>query len=261
MKGVSWEVVFGLVGAGLAAGCGIGIARIIQARRESWERDRLQVGNRIGSDSRFQVHTLHRPPTGAASLTFRPIAPAAKWEEVLKSTVLAKEVRNAAPLTRSDNPALRVPSIYQRALFTELRNSLSIHNRSVPGTQKEFLLMLTCEDSRNTIKDFQTAIRGFLITQNDLLYFADLDNVRTTQVESDYFGFRLIALHYLAKKFIARELREGEHFVTIQLPSRDDDKPLSTNKQVDWNSIYSQYSDNVEVSGALSELVIAGEPR
>lgn len=255
LQGISWDLVLGLVGAGLAAGCGYGFTRLVQAAREKVERTDLQFGDRMNTDSRFQEHTLQTLPDGSRALLFRPVPPAEPWEEVLKSCVLAREVRAGALLTSAENPSLKVSADFQRALFTELRNTISVSNRAVPGEQKEFLVFLTCEDSKNTIKHFQTAIRGFLVTPEDLRYFSDLDNVRNTKVEAQYFGYRLLALHYLAQKVESGELKEGQDFARMSLPSRGDDKPLSSLASVDWDDIYREYHEKLQVTPALRALV------
>jgi hypothetical protein len=243
-----------LLGAGLATGVGFGASQMYRRQLESKERQAIIEGSRMNGNARFQMHDLRQAADGSRALVFRPILPADPWEQVLKSPVLAKEVRSAALQATLENPVISIPDQYRSALITELRNSLSVVNRSVPGAQKEFLLLLTCEDSNNTIPDFQTAIRGFLITPENLAYFADLQNVKNTYVDNPTFAFRLLALHYIAIGLRDGTLQEGVHFSRLSLPARDDDHPLSTSKPVDWTLIYNKYNQLVEESRDLSKL-------
>jgi len=258
VKSISWEAVWALAGSALVGGVSYALGRMCAARTEQQEREQLRSGDRMNGNTRVHIHTLVTLPDGSRALVFRPIPPAGRWEEVLKSPVLAQEVRDAAQHTTAENPVLSISDKYLTPLITELRNAISVENRSVPGRQKEFLLFVTCEDSKNAISEFQTAIRVFLITPDDLGYFANLDSVRGTKVDQQSYAFRLLALHSLAKGVAEGVLVEGKQYTRIMLPAREDDGPLSTSAPVDWGAVHNKYAQHMEESRALRQLADPG---
>lgn len=243
-----FRVIPEILGKALGILLGFAVSWYVLFRRRMRALDRLRSGD--SDDILFQAHHLISSSDSnedGVTLIFRNVASSVTVNRLFDNEAARALVQKLASSTTLSEPILATEGqegfeVLNDA-FVYLSGSLAVS----PFEREVWLFAMTCED-RQVVR--RKCIRCFIIREPDLLRFLDWGWARTNvKVERPWHWFRVVALHFMAKRWDTQRRVPIEESVPtvdrqqaharirpISLGICPDEKPLGGSLLVDWDS-------------------------